>query len=682
MVGQDDSTHVSAENCYSYIPPSAMEITTFIASHREALLIGDYNAYRAQLSRQLLAIRKRLGKATPKRDKFSKQEVTAEEIGSNHEFVHLLLLTSERAWAHAMFMKTSHGEEAGGKGISGSTRSHIISRLSKAAKVARELAGNLSHRGASKASEQDVLEARAYAATLAGAEEFEKQSEGQKHDEEKSNEQRWHPCLRSYSEARVIYAALYEKERKEVYRNILADTIDPTIRYAAYQAHLSRTIAIPTIAKRFFPKDDNELVSSVEQIDPYALKDKPIPKTGEEKQATPLDIPNSVTWRGRKANIVDASIGQALAAVTAAEARLRAYLSSNSTALNRDKAAAYDEILTASQDAADATKRATDELEKERIDEGDPRMQDLRVTSLAVNHDLVSWRVGRNRILIGDDDGLTFTAQQQKKPKHPRKNGTPYPDKEEPRSRKLARLRERVVLYDATIQSITSIKDLRGAQRDATFIAELDGKTAYFRALKCVNIAYSHTLLSHHTNALALLQRADQLLSSTSPSTPPTAATATAAATDNTPPTLHLPPTILAKAQKHTSTLLSRTHALVSLHHLQTSARTAHDKNTLSATALPLVTNLHAFPPPGVEVDVKNLVSYPPRLQPVPVKPLFLDVAWNYIDYPGRDKKALAAGAGAGKVGKAEAAPADEPMVNGGAETEQPKKRGWFGFGR
>ena len=137
----------------------------------------------------------------------------------------------------------------------------------------------------------------------------------------------------------------------------------------------------------------------VEKVDTYALKDKPAPKTEKEEQASPEDIPNSVNWRGRKANIIDASIGQALATVTAAEARLRSYLSSNSTASNRDKAAAYDDVLAASQDASDATKRATDELEKERVDEGDSRMQDLRVTSLAVNYDLVNWRVGRNRVL-------------------------------------------------------------------------------------------------------------------------------------------------------------------------------------------------------------------------------------------------------------------------------------------
>ncbi|KAK5175608.1 signal recognition particle subunit srp68 [Saxophila tyrrhenica] len=635
-----------------------MDITDFVSARRETLLIADYNTYRTQLSRQILSTRKRLGRATPKREKFAAKAVTAEDVGSSHEFVHLLLLTAERAWAHAMHIKTSHTEDASGKGITGATRRHVISRLAKSAKTARNLLDLLREQNVSKASSRDVLEGRAYAASLGGAEEFEKESGGA----QQAGEKRWHECLKQYSEARVIYAALHENEKKEVFRDILANTVDPTIRYAAYQAHLSRTIAIPTVAKRFFPKDDAQLVKAVETLDPYALKDKPIPKTEEEQQASPQAVPNSVTWRGRKANIVDASIGQALASVTAAEARLRSYLSSNPSAANRDKAAAYDEVLVASQDAADATKRAIDELEKERVDEGDARMQDLRVTSLSVNYDLVSWRVGRNRVLVGaEDDGMAFEPQVQKKPKRLRKDGTEYPDKEEGRGHKFSRLRERIVLYDASIQSVESVKELRGAMRDQTFVDELEAKTNYFRALKCLNISYSHSLLSNHLNALALLKRAQDLLST--PSLP----AKSSSGQDDAPPTLDLPPSAAQKLQQHITSFLARTHALVELHSLESAS--ANTASKTAAHAAPLVQNLNSYPASGTQVDLTNLVTYPPKLEPVPVKPLFLDVAWNYIDYPGR---------------KAKPAEAQKPAVNGVQQTqaEPQKKKGWFGFGR
>ena len=64
-----------------------MDITAFAIGNREsALLIGDYNSYRSQLSRKLLAVRRRLGRATPKNAKFQqKPPVTAEDIKKNKE---------------------------------------------------------------------------------------------------------------------------------------------------------------------------------------------------------------------------------------------------------------------------------------------------------------------------------------------------------------------------------------------------------------------------------------------------------------------------------------------------------------------------------------------------------------------------------------------------------------------
>jgi signal recognition particle subunit SRP68 len=66
-----------------------MDITKFVVSHREeALLIGDYNTYRAQLSRRLHTVRKRLGQTTPKGRKYtSKTSVTAEDVGKNPEYL-------------------------------------------------------------------------------------------------------------------------------------------------------------------------------------------------------------------------------------------------------------------------------------------------------------------------------------------------------------------------------------------------------------------------------------------------------------------------------------------------------------------------------------------------------------------------------------------------------------------
>ncbi|KAF1940037.1 hypothetical protein EJ02DRAFT_407373 [Clathrospora elynae] len=623
-----------------------MDITKFVADFREsAFLLGDYSTYRAQLSRRLRTVRKKLGRATPKKAKYAaKAPVTAEEIGANNEALHLLLLTSERAWAHGMAMKASHSEDKADKNITGSTRQHIISRLHKAVQNAKQMVELVSD-AASGASEMDVLEARAYVFALAGAEEFEKQAEGIKSSN--AAPQRWTPCLASYSAARVIYSSLLKSTKKDLFKDVLASTTDPSIRYAAYQSRIPRTVGVPAVSKKFFPRDDEKLLQAVQKLDPAALQ--------EEEAASSH---SQITWRGRTANVVDAAIGQALASVDIASTALDQ--STTSSTSSKDRANAYDDILIASQDAVDATRGAIEELEKEGVDEGDARMQDLRVTNLAVNYDLISWRIGRNRVLIGKDDGLTFPPNPPQKPRRPRKDGKDWAEREEPTGRKLARLRERIALYDAILQSIDSVKDLRGAVRDTSFVSELDGQRAYFQALKCLNLSHSYAFLATPKPALALCSRALSLATQ-------------AASAPLSDPSSSSKALKLEVSGEQTETLKSNLENLnshyrgvVVLSQLSANSETASKAGLTNAA--PVVERLNEYPTSG-SVDLKNLVTWPPKLKPVPVKPLFLDVAWNYVEYPGRAPQVQ------------EPEPEKAPVKEQEAEKPQAKK-GWFSFGR
>lgn len=109
------------------------------------------------------------------------------------------------------------------------------------------------------------------------------------------------------------------------------------------------------------------------------------------------------------------------------------------------------------------------------------------------------------------------------------------------------------------------------------------------------------------------------------------------------------------------------TRALVELHNHANNSAIAAKKNM--ASAAPVVESLNEYPGSG-EVDLTKIVEWPPKLKPVPVKPLFFDTAWNYVDYPGKIPAA--------------AVPAAQQRVNGKQEEEkqQPASRGWFGFGR
>lgn len=107
---------------------------------------------------------------------------------------------------------------------------------------------------------------------------------------------------------------------------------------------------------------------------------------------------------------------------------------------------------------------------------------------------------------------------------------------------------------------------------------------------------------------------------------------------------------------------LQRNRALVEIYNLRKQASGKGDSN---ASPRPLLEKLGQYPAEGV--DLENIVTYPPKLEPVPVKPLFLDVAWNYVQYPTtQTEKSKAAQTISDKTKEPEAAP----------------KKGWFGFGR
>lgn len=171
-----------------------------------------------------------------------------------------------------------------------------------------------------------------------------------------------------------------------------------------------------------------------------------------------------------------------------------------------------------------------------------------------------------------------------------------------------------------------------------------------------MNIAYSHALLAHHREALALLLRAESLAS-----TALAAAKSSLSSPSSAVKQLDIDPKLIQALQARLVNLISRQRALVELDNLAENSRLAAEKHMTSSA--PIVERLNDYPPNGV--DLKNLVEYPPKVKPVPVKPLFFDVAWNYIEYPGR----------ASRMANGEATKA------GDEKPREEKRRGWFGWG-
>jgi signal recognition particle subunit SRP68 len=172
--------------------------------------------------------------------------------------------------------------------------------------------------------------------------------------------------------------------------------------------------------------------------------------------------------------------------------------------------------------------------------------------------------------------------------------------------------------------------------------------------------------LGNRKNALALFDRASNLSSQSRPLTSPTSP-----APQPSPPGLDIQPAEIKFLRQLLQAEVFRFRALVEIDSVDESSKQLNNQGFIDKR--PLVEKLNEFPAGGVALD--NLVTYPPILEPVPVKPLFFDVAWNFIEYPGRVTRL---------VEKPEVADAKGGGGGGGGENSEKVggRKGWFGFGR
>jgi len=169
---------------------------------------------------------------------------------------------------------------------------------------------------------------------------------------------------------------------------------------------------------------------------------------------------------------------------------------------------------------------------------------------------------------------------------------------------------------------------------------------------RCLAVGRSHAATGSLTEALALFARSLDLSKAAKASNESSRGF----------PKFEVTSIQLNSLSQYTQGLVSQYRGLVELENI--SAAQKADKSRWKA---PIIERLDEY---DDDLDLTNLVTYPPKLQPIPVKPLFFDLAWNYIEYPGRTLEAVNSDAMDGVAPKK------------AAEEKKETKKGWFGFGR
>jgi signal recognition particle subunit SRP68 len=222
-------------------------------------------------------LRKTLGLQQGKK-RFAKKEVTA-DICSTPKHLELLLVNAERAWAHAMELKRNHSDTHGSK-VPSHKRHHAASRLQKAVEWADKLL-----------EFSDGLQTKAYAETMMGYEAL--------------DHCKFQNALDHFTIARTCYESITgdADATTSALAHAAVDSLDPSIRYCAYNLRIAKGDEIADIGKLMEMlrkgKSDDILEGQLANLLSKSLESK--------AQGT-----SSIEWRNKMIPIKNPKVAQAI----------------------------------------------------------------------------------------------------------------------------------------------------------------------------------------------------------------------------------------------------------------------------------------------------------------------------------------------------------------------------------
>ncbi|KAJ2712838.1 signal recognition particle subunit srp68 [Coemansia spiralis] len=259
----------------------AFDVFGFVRDSRRAhgVRAQDYLLYRRSCGRRLHAVRKAAGLAQGTSTAYRRQDVTA-EVASGPAHVEIMLLHAERAWAYAMdlreqYLRTEEPRQ----------RHHLVRRLRVACKAALQLAAI----GPGFCDARTALAAHAYWLQLQAQLHFELEE--------------WAAALDCASAACVVgdHLVLTGGAQQCALPSSVVETLDPIIRLAAHQARVAgaQNVAPAVVAAQWYESHVKEASGRAAESDP-GLGDTvaALERLLEEAGASGAAHTYSLQWRG------------------------------------------------------------------------------------------------------------------------------------------------------------------------------------------------------------------------------------------------------------------------------------------------------------------------------------------------------------------------------------------------
>lgn len=411
--------------------------------------------------------------------------------------------------------------------------------------------------------------------------------------------QLWKPAMENLKKAQMVYEKLssaLSEEDQVVYKQRVEE-LSPSLRYCAYNIGDESAI------------DDLLKMRSHGQGDLLANLDSLIAQTRERR----AEVFHEVEWRGKSFSVRPERVRLFL--ISEQELGSTLERAEDTTA----KITLLENFLMECKDAISAAKdeQKTELSTKGRPQGGVPSSSQYLLSYLT--HIRLTRTIQRNLLMIESTKVALANKNEN------------IVDNKKVRPQDLTRL------YEIILQNLNELQQLSGLEDDEQYQKELDAKLTFYKAFRCFYIAQSLISLRRWQDAMALFKRAESYVNEGLNNKYLDSETKKE----------------LPRLKKEIEGEEFSAHAYSVLQ-----GETEVDENGIiigvkpgTRTKKPLVDRLGEYrEDPSLVTRTPNVCKLPPDMRPIPCKPLFFDLAYNFVEFPSLEEK-METAAGGKKAG-------------------------------
>lgn len=558
----------------------------------------DYRQYRVRATRKLARTRKSLGlqKKPPKKNQSAEprhrlpfEAPSIDQLEKDKSVISVLVCLAERSWAHAM--ETSAVLDTN---FSTNKKSHVRSKLFKACKYI-DTATKLVEESPKLFDENEIFQLETYSLLLHGNLSFQTK--------------RYERCINQYSIVRVALDTISslpdtDASTRSSIQELILTVIDPSIVYSYYRINEVRPLSASSLAIKTASQSDSKVSNIVKKINPAAIK------PSEESDSSILD---KIQWRSYTADVEDKELGLLLSKTITADKEIDSTKISLQSAKIESSLSIFDDVLQSWQDSRDLVKNNIERLESSSS--ASQTIQTQYIISTFIEYNMLLRRIQRDVLLLKNVESRFNKLTNNTKTKV---NNTKLFEK----------MQEVVRLYDTIIQSTSELLDLPGIHTDSELQSALQTLDSYYKSERLNALANAYKIASKLPESLALYASSLQTLQ-TSPMSV----------------SIEFPPNVLDKS-KFENAVISTKISVLQLRSVLTIRDNGEKHGNLSdrmdvdgvepinVGSKAVVDNLskYSLNALGSANEVaENLISINTEILPVIAKPVFFDIAYNFI---------------------------------------------------